>query len=709
VPQPKLLLEGKYEILGKIRDGGMGTIYKVRHRLLDEVRVIKVLQPHIVADAEMKQRFAEEARTATRLKHPNICTIHDFAIDDDGTAYLVMEYIDGVNLSEMLKSTGRPALSLALEITHQALLALGYLHRKDVVHRDIAPDNLMLTHDEQGRPLVKLIDLGIAKSKGRTLELTATGVFLGKLKYASPEQYGTLSPEEKIDGRSDLYGMGVVLYEMVTGERPFSGESAPELLKAHLFAPPLPFEESDPEGKVPPELRAAILKALEKKREDRFVSADEFDREILSLANRFIRQDDLENTVAMISTIRRTGQISVDSVTPSAQDRVNRQFGAQATPRPSEPDLAVLREGSSKAVRPTAGQSAAEKEATVASSRETRPAAVRPAPSAARRAAVWAAVGAFAVLAALFLWQRRAPRPVSPPLDRAAATPASAPASSQALPTAASAAAAPTPEAEPTPAPAEAEATAVPEDPNRLRQPAEAARAAALRSRQSAQAARAPDLAPALFDRAARRQKEAERLLREQDFQASQTAFEEAASDFRASETWARSHPRERPSPVESVAAIQAPAAAPPSPLPQPTQRAEPTHPAALPTAEVAKAPAASPSEPPRAVSDSDRIRELLHNYEHAQNTLDVDLYAKIYPGLAGAQRENLERAWKGLAKQQVELEIHQIEVKGAHAIVRATHKLVATPRIGSEQRDSRERVFDLEKRGDSWVIARIE
>ncbi len=705
MPQPKLLLQGKYEILGKIREGGMGTIYKVRHRLLDEVRVIKVLQPHIVADAEMKQRFAEEARTATRLKHPNICTIHDFAIDEDGTAYLVMEYIDGVNLSEMLKSTGRPGLSLALEITHQALLALGYLHRKDVVHRDIAPDNLMLTHDEQGRPLVKLIDLGIAKSKGRTLELTATGVFLGKLKYASPEQYGTLSPEEKIDGRSDLYGMGVVLYEMVTGERPFSGESAPELLKAHLFAAPLPFEKSDPEGKVPPELRTAILKALEKKREDRFATADEFDREILSLANRFIRQDDLENTVAMISTIRRTGPLLVDSVTPSAQDRVNRQFGAQATPRPSEPALALLREGSSKAIRPGAPQSAHEEEATVASTRETRPAARRPASSAARRAAMWVAVGALAVLAGLFIWQRRGPRPEPQPIGRDAATPGS----SQALPTAAPAAAVSTPEPTPAPAPTEAEPTSVPENPDRFRQPAEAARAAALRSRQSAQAARATDLAPALFDRAARRLREAESLLRAKDFLAARTAFEAAAADFGASETWARSHPEERPSPVERVAALPAPTVAPPSPLPQPTPRPQPTHPAPAPAADAPRAAAAAPSEPARPVSEQDHIRELLRSYERAQNTLDIDLYARISPGLTGEQRENLERAWKGLAKQEVELEIHQIEVKGSHASVRATQKLVATPRIGSEQHDSRERVFDLEKRGDSWMIVRIE
>ncbi|HEX7253056.1 MAG TPA: serine/threonine-protein kinase, partial [Thermoanaerobaculia bacterium] len=187
--QPDTLIEGRYEILGKIREGGMGTIYKVRHRLLDEIRVVKVMKPSITADEEMKHRFADEAKMATRLKHPNIGTIHDFALDEDGTAYLVMEFIDGVNLGELLGNKGPPEIPLVLEIAHQALLALGYLHRRNIIHRDVAPDNLMLTHDEEGQPRIKLIDLGIAKALDRPVELTSAGVFLGKLKYASPEQY----------------------------------------------------------------------------------------------------------------------------------------------------------------------------------------------------------------------------------------------------------------------------------------------------------------------------------------------------------------------------------------------------------------------------------------------------------------------------------------------------------------------------------------
>ncbi|HEY6051044.1 MAG TPA: serine/threonine-protein kinase, partial [Thermoanaerobaculia bacterium] len=230
MPQPGTLIEGKYEILGKLREGGMGAIYKVRHRLLDEIRVIKVMRPQILSNEEMKRRFVEEARTATKLKHPNICTIYDFALDEDGTAYLVMEFIDGVTLADLFRTPDPPGLPVTLEVAHQALLALGYLHRRNVVHRDVAPDNLMLTSDEEGRPLIKLIDLGIAKAlDSKSGDMTSTGVFLGKLKYASPEQYGALAPGEKIDGRSDLYCLGVVVYELLTGKRPFVGDTPAEM------------------------------------------------------------------------------------------------------------------------------------------------------------------------------------------------------------------------------------------------------------------------------------------------------------------------------------------------------------------------------------------------------------------------------------------------------------------------------------------------
>ncbi len=336
------LIEEKYDVLAKIREGGMGAVYKVRHRLLEEIRVVKVMRQGIGGDPELKRRFLEEAKTATRLKHPNIATIYDFALGEDGTAYLVMEFIDGVTLGEILKSRGSVGLALSLEITHQTLLALGYLHRKNVIHRDIAPDNLMLTCDDEGNSRIKLIDLGIAKVLDRRVDMTSSGVFLGKVRYASPEQYGSLQPGEIIDGRSDLYSLGLVLYELLTGRRPYAGENAVEFLRAHIFLEPISFSVTDPDGLVPEDVRAAVLKALQKKRENRFATAGEFDREILALRNKFTRPFDVDPTPEIISLVRGAQADGPEYVTPSAQDRLNRQFSAYPTPVPQTDPRASL-------------------------------------------------------------------------------------------------------------------------------------------------------------------------------------------------------------------------------------------------------------------------------------------------------------------------------------------------------------------------------
>ena len=270
-------IESKYVVLEKMGEGGMGAVYKVRHRFFDEVQVIKFMQAKFQGDEELKSRFLQEARTAKKVKHNNIAEVIDYSVTGDGTAYIVMEFVDGVNLREVLRRTGGPIdHALVIEIGLQTLAALAELHRHGFVHRDVAPDNLLLSRDANGAPLIKLIDLGIAKSvENSTQDLTKTGRFMGKMQYASPEQFGGVDGDARVDQRSDLYSFGAVLYELLTGLRLVTSSDYRAVIAAHLYRPPRPFEETDPEGKVPRPLREVVLKALAKDPADRYQSADE--------------------------------------------------------------------------------------------------------------------------------------------------------------------------------------------------------------------------------------------------------------------------------------------------------------------------------------------------------------------------------------------------------------------------------------------------
>ncbi|MDQ5858224.1 MAG: protein kinase, partial [Acidobacteriota bacterium] len=267
-------------VLAKIREGGMGAIYKVRHRLLNELRVIKVMRPEVAQSSEQRKRFLREAQTATRLRHTNIVAFHDFFIDEEDTAYMVMEYIEGINLRDMVREFGPFPIPLALDVSRQCLSAFEYLHRKGVVHRDVSPDNVMMTREDDGVVRAKLIDLGIAKIAQAKEELTGADEFIGKLRYSSPEQ---LTSSAQIDARSDLFSFGIVLYEILTGVRPYGGETIHEIVANRLNQPPLPFETTDPNGRLSPAVREAVLKALRTKPDERYQSAAEFSKRLEAL------------------------------------------------------------------------------------------------------------------------------------------------------------------------------------------------------------------------------------------------------------------------------------------------------------------------------------------------------------------------------------------------------------------------------------------
>lgn len=277
-------IDGKYQILARLGVGGMGEVYKSLHIHLNALRVIKLMRSAIAGDDGANERFLREARLATKIHHPNVATLFDFSTFDDGTHFMVWEYIEGINLHELIDQRGPLSPKYAAKLAIQALLGLDAIHRAGIVHRDISPENLMITRDDELDERVKIIDLGIAKSSGADDNATKTGMFVGKWKYCSPEHLGMLPKGERIDGRADIYSFGIVLYEMLTGVPPFQADTPHAYLMMHSQQQPKPLRETNPQATVSPELEAVIFRALEKDRTLRFASAREFAQALEQIA-----------------------------------------------------------------------------------------------------------------------------------------------------------------------------------------------------------------------------------------------------------------------------------------------------------------------------------------------------------------------------------------------------------------------------------------
>lgn len=288
------LLDGKYEIVSLLGVGGMGEVYQARHTHLNTLRCIKVMRPSLAGDEAFRSRFLREARLATRVQHPNVAITHDFSLSDGGISYLVSEYIDGSTLRQWSRQNGRFAPDMAAEISVQVLSGLHEIHRQGLVHRDISADNIMIARDDD-RWIAKIIDLGIAKAlEGSAGENTQVGFFVGNPRYSSPEQVGDLPEGEAIDGRSDLYSLGVVIYEMLTGVAPFRSTTPHGYILKHLKETPKAFAEIDPRVDVPSAFEAVVFKALQKKRELRYATAREFARALYPFTEAAVRTVEMD-------------------------------------------------------------------------------------------------------------------------------------------------------------------------------------------------------------------------------------------------------------------------------------------------------------------------------------------------------------------------------------------------------------------------------
>lgn len=263
-------IAGRYEVLGKLGFGGMSTVYKVRHVVLNKVLALKILHK---ATQESVLRFQQEAKASTMLEHPNIIRVHEFGSASNELVFMTMDYLEGTSLSEILKKEGAIAPARATKIFGQICEALAHAHGKGVIHRDIKPSNIMIVKDSDETEKAIVVDFGIAKiigtsdgaSTGEGANLTRTGDIFGTPSYMSPEQ----CEGRRIDAKSDIYSLACVMYEAITGKPPYQAESVYQIIHGHVSEPPPPFPESLQKTPIGRRLEALILKAMAKSPSDR--------------------------------------------------------------------------------------------------------------------------------------------------------------------------------------------------------------------------------------------------------------------------------------------------------------------------------------------------------------------------------------------------------------------------------------------------------
>jgi len=319
------IIDDKYRIDAEIGAGGMATVYRATRVHIGDVVAIKVLHSELLRDPQFAERFRREAQAAARLKHPNVVAVYDFGVSNDGVIYLVMELVEGRNLRSIIREQGPMPVALAAEVIRQVCAALGEAQRQHIVHRDIKPANIAVEDSPDG-PRVKVLDFGIASLRGGATmaNLTQTGAVMGTPAYMSPEQ----CLGEELDGRSDIYGLGVVLFEMLCGVVPFNSPTATAVVMQHVQQAPPPLRVLN--VSISRAVEAVVLRALAKRREERFQTAREF-------------ADAL--TAATGSRPAFEGEtVAVDAFAPGQLDRTMVQPAVAPPPRPAgKPQSEVVR------------------------------------------------------------------------------------------------------------------------------------------------------------------------------------------------------------------------------------------------------------------------------------------------------------------------------------------------------------------------------
>src|SRR5688572_3950941 len=266
-------LPGGYAILDLISVGGMGRVYRAQQSALGRTVAVKIIHPHLLSDENSALRFMTEARAASQLNHPNSVSVFDFGRTDDGQPYLVMEFLRGKDLARIAYEEGPLPFSRIVDVLRQVLAALGEAHDLGIVHRDLKPENVILEPLRRGGDFVKVVDFGLAKLKADTQapSVTSPGIVCGTPDYMAPEQ----GRGDAIDGRSDLYSVGVILFQLLTGRLPFEADSPTQVVMMHLTIPVPDPRQVAPERIIPEPLVQVVFRAMSKDSRDRYQDAAE--------------------------------------------------------------------------------------------------------------------------------------------------------------------------------------------------------------------------------------------------------------------------------------------------------------------------------------------------------------------------------------------------------------------------------------------------
>lgn len=273
------VIGGHYEIISRIGQGGMSTVYKAKHQLLKRDVAVKLLKVGRQLDGKTHQRFKEEARAAVGLQHSNICSTREFGINQDGTPYLIMDFLEGTSLAELIKQEEKLSQSHVIELMLNVCSGLKHAHESGVIHRDVKPANIIIAREKTGSDAIKIVDFGIAKlitEDDSGPNLTQTGEVFGTPKYMSPEQcHGN-----KVDQRADIYALGCILYEMLSGQPPFNNDSAIQIMFAHINNEPAPLANN-----VSRDMKVIVDRCLQKEPSSRYQTVSELMADLSAVKN----------------------------------------------------------------------------------------------------------------------------------------------------------------------------------------------------------------------------------------------------------------------------------------------------------------------------------------------------------------------------------------------------------------------------------------